>query len=71
LVNPAGQVYTEPFGPSVISLDSSMAPGLRAFELSRSGTTNIAINERSIWLPNNPFVPLTGAVRRGEAFKCP
>jgi len=71
LVNPGGPVYTEPFGPSVISFDSSMAPGLRAFELSKSGTTNIAINERSVWQPNNPFVPLTGAPRRGEAFKCP
>ena len=71
LVNPAGPVYTEPFGPSVISLDSSMAPGLRAFELSKSGTMNIAINERSVFQPNNPFVPLTGATRRSEAFKCP
>jgi hypothetical protein len=64
-------VYTEPFGPSVVSLDPAMPPGLRAFELSKSGTMNIAINERSVWQPNNPFVPLTGAPRRGEAFKCP
>lgn len=71
LVNPGGPVYTEPFGPSVISFDPSMAPGLRAFELSKSGTTNIAINERTVWQPNNPFVPLTGATRRPEAFKCP
>jgi hypothetical protein len=71
LMNPGGPVYTEPFGPSAISIDSAMAPGLRAFELSRSGTTNIAINERSVWVPNNPFVPLTGATRRGESFKCP
>jgi hypothetical protein len=71
LMNPGGPVYTEPFGPSVISLDSAMAPGLRAFELSKSGTTNIAINVRSVWQPNNPFVPLTGAPRRGESFKCP
>jgi len=71
LVNAGGPVYTEPFGPSVISLDPAMPPGLRAFELSKSGTMNIAINERSVWQPNNPFVPLTGATRRGEAFKCP
>jgi hypothetical protein len=71
LDDPGGPVYTEPFGPSVISLGSSMPPGLRAFELSKSGTMNIAINERSVWQPNNPFVPLTGATRRGEAFRCP
>ena len=71
LMAPGGPVYTEVFGPSVISLDSSMAPGLRAFELSKSGTTNIAINVRSVWQPNNAFKPLTGATRRGETFKCP
>jgi hypothetical protein len=71
LVNPGGPVYTEPFGPSVIALDPSMGPGLRAFELSKSGTMNIAINERSVWQPNNPLIPLTGATRRGEAFNCP
>jgi hypothetical protein len=71
LVNPGGPVYTEPFGPSLVTLDSAMAPGLRAFEVSKSGAANIAINERSIWQPNSPFAPLTGATRRGETFKCP
>lgn len=71
LVTPGGPVYTELFGPSVITLDSSMAPGLRAFEVSKSGAMNIAINERSVWQPNSVLVPLTGAARRGEAFKCP
>lgn len=71
LVTPGGPVYTEPFGPSVITLDATQAPGLRAFEVSRSGTMNIAINERSIWQPNGTYKPLTGATRRGEAFKCP
>jgi hypothetical protein len=71
LVNPGGPVYTELFGPSLITLDSSMAPGLRAFEASKAGTMNIAINERSVWQPNSTLMPLTGAVRRPEAFKCP
>lgn len=71
LVNPGGPVYTEPFAPSIIALDATMAPGLRAFEVAKSGTMNIAINERSIWQPNGTFKPLTGATRRGEAFKCP
>jgi hypothetical protein len=71
LVNPGGPVYTEPFGPSVVALDSSMAPGLRAFEVSKAGTMNIAINERSVWQPNSTLIPLTGVPRRPEVFKCP
>lgn len=71
LVTPGSLVYTEPFGPSVIALDPSMAPGTRAFEVSKSGTMNIAINERSIWVPNGTYTPLTGATRRAETFKCP
>ncbi|HEX2875119.1 MAG TPA: hypothetical protein VHP33_27900 [Polyangiaceae bacterium] len=71
LVTPGGPVYTEPFAPSVIALDSTTAPGLRAFEVAKSGTMNVAMNERSIWQPNGTFKPLTGATRRGEAFKCP
>jgi hypothetical protein len=65
------QVYTEPFGPSVLALDATAAPGLKAFEISKSGTMNIAINPRSVWQPNGTYMPLTGATRRGEAFKCP
>lgn len=68
---PGAQVYLEPFAPSVISLDSTSAPGLRAFEVSRSGATNVAINERSIWQPNGKLIPLTGATRRTESAKCP
>jgi hypothetical protein len=48
-----------------------MAPGLRAFEVSKAGTMNIAVNERSVWQPNSTLIPLTGAARRPEAFKCP
>ena len=71
LTNPGGPVYTEPFAPSVIALDPSTAPGARAFEVSKSGTMNIAINERLIWVPNGAYIPLTGATRRAETFKCP
>ena len=69
---PGAAVYTELFGPSVISLDSTAAPGLRAFEVSKSGATNVAINPRSIFMANGTHIPLTGATRRGEALaKCP
>jgi hypothetical protein len=68
---PGAQVYTEPFGPSVISLDPTSAPGLRAFEVSRSGTMNLAVNERSIWQPDSDLAPLTGVARRAETAKCP
>lgn len=71
LTNAGAQVYSEPYGPSVIALDNTMAPGTRSFEVSRSGTMNVAVNERTIWQPNGKLVPLTGATRRTEAFKCP
>lgn len=64
-------VYTEPFAPSVVALDSTMAPGLRSFEISKIGVSNVAANERSIWKPVGDLIPLTGDLRRGETSECP
>jgi hypothetical protein len=71
LTNPGAQLYFETFGSTVISLDPSVAPGLRAFEVSKSGAANVAVNELSLWKPNGAFMPLLAATRRGESFKCP
>ncbi len=57
-------VYTEPFGQSAIVLDKSAAPGLRSFEVSQSGTTNVVVNLRTGWRPPQDLKPLTGATRR-------
>lgn len=68
---PGAALYEEVFGPSVLTLNSAAAPGLRAFELSKSGMMNVAVNERSVWQPTSKLMPLTGATRRGEMFRCP
>jgi hypothetical protein len=71
LPGPGGPLYTELFGPSIISLDTTAAPGLAAYEVAKAGATTIALNARSIFKPDSTHIPLTGATRRGEAFKCP
>jgi hypothetical protein len=63
-------LYTELFAPSVITLDPDSAGGLRSFEVSKSGTTNVAINERSVWEPPADLRPFTGATRRAESHDC-
>jgi hypothetical protein len=64
-------LYTEPFAPSLIALDPTGAPGLRSFEVSLTGASNVAINERSVWKPTSELSPLTGAVRHAETADCP
>jgi hypothetical protein len=64
-------LYTEPFAPSVVTFDPETAGGLRSFEVSKSGATNVAINERSVWNAPTDLRPLTGATRRGESNDCP
>lgn len=72
LGTPGDLVYGEPFGGSAITFadpgagmggaGSASAP-LRAFEVSESGATDLAVNERSLWMPPTDVIPLTGAAR--------
>jgi hypothetical protein len=71
LTAPGALVYSEPFAPSAIVLDPTSAPGLRAFEISKSGVSNVAANERSIFRPAGDLTPLTGDLRRSEMAACP
>lgn len=71
LGHPGAALYTEPFAPSVIALDPEAAGGLRSFDVSKSGATNVAINERSVWNAPGDLLPLTGATRRSESHECP
>ena len=64
-------LYFETFGGAVVSIDPTAAPGLRAFEVSKSGAANVAVNALTSWKPTNKFMPLTAATRRAESFKCP
>lgn len=66
-----GPLYSELFAPSVIAFDPETAGGLRSFEVSKSGTTNVVINERSVWQAPTDLRPLTGATRRSESQDCP
>lgn len=66
-----GSLYFEPFAPSALALDPTSAPGLSSFEIAKSGTSNVAINTRSIWKPTSTLSPYTGATRRSETAKCP
>jgi hypothetical protein len=66
-----GPLYSDAFVPSTITLDPSTAPGLRSFDVSKSGTTNVAVNERTAWVPDSTLLPYTAATRRSESFKCP
>jgi hypothetical protein len=71
LGHPGAPLYTEPFAPSVIAFNPEAAGGLRSFEVSKSGTTNVAINERSVWQAPTDLRPLTGTTRRAESLDCP
>lgn len=71
LMYPGAPLYFETFSSTVLSIDPTAAPGSRAFEVSKSGATNVAVNDLSIWKPTNKFMPLTAAMRRAESFKCP